>query len=534
MLTRSEVLKILSTLPLTGLFASQLARGETPSVFEKVNRNDENIFRSLGVEPIINCRGTFTIIGGSIEHPHVKESMQRASNNFIQYDELAFGIGQRLAELTGAEWGMISSGCAAALKHVTAGCVAGGNPEKLIRIPDLRGLDKTQVIMPRRSRTSYDHAVRNIGVEIVMADTMEDVKRLMNDKTALILVMSGQSNEMRDAGVPQAAREWGIPIMVDAAAEDLTIPNVHLQNGADVVAYSGGKAFCGPQCSGVILGRKDILMAAWQASSPHHGPGRDNKVGREEMIGGMAAVEAWIMRNHGEEWQRWLGWLNNIGNRVGRIRGVNTEIQEPQGLSNRTPRLRIEWDPEQLHVTGEEVAEELGRTRPRIALAGGTSNGVSYLSITSGQMQPGEDEIVKERIHEVLSRRRRAKPAMNRPAGEITGRWNVDVKFYHSESSHTITIEKQDGNWVWGSHKGDFSTRDLAGTIEGNEVKLVSVDRIPGDTVRYIFIGELDGESISGRVFMGEYLEASFTAQRHAYPTQGQPVMVPDGPPLAT
>src|SRR5690554_4765304 len=141
MLTRSEVLKILSTVPLAGLAGSMSAKGNASSAAPGAlsNKSDDNIFRSLGVEPVINCRGTFTIIGGSIEHPHVKESMRRASNNFIQYDELAFGIGQRLAELTGAEWGMISSGCAAALKHVTAGCVAGGNPEKLIRIPDLRG-----------------------------------------------------------------------------------------------------------------------------------------------------------------------------------------------------------------------------------------------------------------------------------------------------------------------------------------------------------------------------------------------------------
>ena len=120
-----------------------------------------------------------------------------------------------------------------------------------------------------------------------------------------------------------------IPILVDAAAEMLTIPNVHLQKGATIVAYSGGKAIRGPQCAGLLLGRKDILMSAWQASSPHHGPGRDNKVGREETIGMLAAVEAWVKRDHEGEWKTWLSWLDTISKRVSAIDGVKTAVREP-------------------------------------------------------------------------------------------------------------------------------------------------------------------------------------------------------------
>ena len=126
-----------------------------------MSEDTENIYRSIGVEPIINCRGTFTIIGGSLERPEVLAAMERAAGNFVQYDELAAGVGQRLAELTGAQWGMVSSGCAAGMKHVTAACITGGDPEKLIRIPDLSGLEKTQVIVPAYSRNAYDHALRN-------------------------------------------------------------------------------------------------------------------------------------------------------------------------------------------------------------------------------------------------------------------------------------------------------------------------------------------------------------------------------------
>src|SRR6185295_11694790 len=143
-----------------------------------------NIFQSIGVEPIINCRGTFTIIGGSIERPQVRAAMEAASKDFVQYDELADGIGARLAEITGAEWGMVSAGCAAGMKHVTAACVTGGNPEKLIRIPDLTGFDKTEVIIPKSSRNVYDHAIRNIGATIIEVNTPQELENALNARTA--------------------------------------------------------------------------------------------------------------------------------------------------------------------------------------------------------------------------------------------------------------------------------------------------------------------------------------------------------------
>ena len=138
---------------------------------------DREIYQSIGVEPVINCRGTFTIIGGSVERPEVRAAMDAASKHFVQIDELADAVGRRFAELTGAEWGMVSAGCAAGLKHVTAACVTGGNPEKLIRIPDLTGLDKTEVVVPRSSRNVYDHAIRNIGVKMVTVETIEELER---------------------------------------------------------------------------------------------------------------------------------------------------------------------------------------------------------------------------------------------------------------------------------------------------------------------------------------------------------------------
>ena len=533
-MNRREIIKHLTVLPFVG--------GALPSESLLDRSNDktagQNIYESIGVDTIINCRGTFTIIGGSIERPEVLAAMEAASGNFVQYDELAFGIGRRLAELTGAEWGMVSSGCAAGLKHVTAACVAGGNPEKLIRIPDLSGLEKTEVIIPGYSRNVYDHAIRNVGVQIVMVDTPEELEKALNHRTAMIYIMTGHGS---DEGQPlsleviaKIANPKNVPILVDAAAENLTIPPVHLERGATIVAYSGGKAICGPQCAGLLLGDKDILMSAWQAGSPHHGPGRDNKVGKEEMLGMLAAVEAWISRDHDGEWNRWLSWLDEISERMTKIEGIKTTITEPTGLNNRAPVLQINWDPAKFHITGEEVAEDVARNKPRIAIGGRSQSETTSVRINPSQMQPGNATVVADRLFGILSQKRKPKPsAMARPGADISGHWEVDVRFFSSNSRHTLFI-KQDGNWLEGSHNTDFSMQDIFGMVEGDEVKLRSMHRVPGNTISYLFSGKISSDSFSGSIYMGEYLTAQFTAKPSKYNVKRERIMIPGGPPLAT
>jgi D-glucosaminate-6-phosphate ammonia-lyase len=540
--TRRELFQIGNALVWPVLLGATAAKGATIGPLTP----GPEIYQSIGVEPVINCRGTFTIIGASVETPETRAAMEYAARYFVQYDELAEGVGRRLAELTGAEWGMVSAGCAAGLKHVTAACVAGGNPEKLIRIPDLAGFDKTEVVIPRSSRSVYDHAVRNIGVKIIVVDTAEELADALSPRTAMVYLTAGGpsvSGPLSLENVARLARPRDIPVLVDAAAENLTIPNVHLERGATVVAYSGGKAIRGPQCSGLLLGRKDILMSAWQASSPHHGPGRDNKVGREEMLGLLAAVEAWVKRDHDAEWKKWLSYLDTISKRVSTIDGIETSVREPAGLSNHSPTLVVSWDPAKLHVIGEEVAEELARTKPRIALGGGEGggrnrrepdNGKTSISITAWMMQPGDDRIVAERIHEVLSIKRSPRPEPAAPETNLSGRWDVNVEFFSSKSQHMLFLQ-QDGGRVNGSHKSDFSVRDVQGTIEGGQVKLRSntTERGSGDSIPYIFAGTGSGDTFSGTLYMGEYLNAKFTATRRPYAPGSSAIVLPGGPPLA-
>jgi seryl-tRNA(Sec) selenium transferase len=499
--------------------------------------DEQSIYRAIGVEPIINCRGTFTIIGGSVERPEVLAAYQAASSHFVQYDELAEGVGRRLAEITGAEWGMIADGCAAGLKHVTAACVTGGNPEKLIRIPNLAGMDKTEVIVPSYARNAYDHAVRNIGVEIVTVETPADLVKAINASTAMIYLTSGRGSEQGQPlsleTIVEIARPAAIPILVDAAAEDLTIPCIHLERGADVVAYSGGKAICGPQGAGLLLGSKKILLSAWQASSPHHGPNRDNKVGREEIMGMLAAVEAWVIRDHDTEWQAWLARLDHIAQRATQVAGVEAVIEQPAGLSNRSPTLVLSWDPAALPITGEQVAEDFARNRPRIAVGSRDLEGRASIRITPSQMQPGNEEVVAERIYRILSAEHSPQPALMPAHVDISGHWDLVVEYFSSTSHHQLYLQ-QEGNWIVGAHHSDFSHQLIVGTVEETQVKLRSEIRQPGDSVLFLFSGNVVDDVLSGSLFLGEYLTARFTAKRATHPQLRNAIAIPGGPPLAT
>ena len=557
---RRDVIKGLTLLPLAGgvVGSAQSANaaegagllgmldGESPVELKA----GAQVYQSIGVEPVINCRGTFTIIGASTLIPEAKEAMQFAGNHYVQLDELAMGVGKRLAELSGAEWGVVSSGCAGGMKLVTIASVTGGNPEKLVRVPNLSGFEKNEVIVPRSSRNVYDHAVRAAGVTIITVNTQEELEAAINPRTAMIYMMPGDPNDsgpLSVKAISAAAKSKGVPVLVDAAAEALTLkPNVHLANGATVVAYSGGKAIRGPQSAGLLLGDKKLLMAAWQASAPHHGPARDNKVGKEEQIGMLAAVEAWTKRDHPKEELMWTSYLENIAKRASAIEGVTTNIRQPQGLDNRTPNLTISWDPNKFNATGPDISTYLSTTKPRIAMSAGnsaergaTATGstapTTYISISAWMMQPGDDKIVGERIFAALNMKRPALvDTMAAPAADLKGRWDVTVDYFNEKSAHKFIIESQDGNYMKGSHQGTFTTNELVGTIEGSEVKFQSASKMVGDNVPFTFSGSVNGNEMSGKIHHGEYLTSTFTAKKFIYPTTKQKITVPVGPPLSS
>lgn len=487
-----------------------------------------NVYEAIGVRPLINCRGTYTIIGGSIELAEVRAAKSAANQQFVQLDELMDAVGKRLAELTGAEWGMVSAGCAAAMSHATAACVAGANPDLHVRIPNLAGFAKDEVIIPGDSRNVYDAAIRAVGVKIIEVDTPDALRLAIGPRTAMIYIFANpqyDSGPMSTEAICKIARTHDVPVLVDAAAEILTIPNVHLQRGATLVCYSGGKYIRGPQSAGLLLGRKDLVQAAWIHSAPHHGYARSMKVGREEIVAMLTAVERWVKRDHPAEWKDWVARCQYIADRASRIAGVTPTVrQEPdEGLSNRSPSVSLRWDAAALGMTGQDVADVLYNTDPRITLNGSPAGtpaqdrtGDTGISIVVSMMTPGEEKIVAQRIADVMSTKRAAKSEKTAaaPVADVSGRWDVEIRFAASATTHAIHL-RQTGNRLEGIHQGNFVSRDMAGTIDGDEVALTShVTERHGDALSYRFKGKVTGDAMSGSLDLGEYRTATWTARR--------------------
>ena len=280
-----------------------------------------------------------------------------------------------------------------------------------------------------------------------------------------------------------------MPVLVDAAAEILTVPNVHLENGATLVGYSGGKCLRGPQSAGLLLGRKDLVQAAWVHSAPHHGFARSMKVGKEEAIGMLMAVEMWTRRDHKAEWSRWLGWLDHIAKQVSRIDGVTTadhgndRVVEPHAgavdpMGRRTARDHRRGGRET--SDGHRAAHRhAGRTRPRRA-----DEHLDH-AVPDGARRREDRRRADPRDAGESARIRMAAPAPAPapPAGDLSGRWNVRIEYVAGASTHTLHL-KQTGNRVEGTHQGDFVSRDLSGTIDGDRVQLVEQLQPSGTATR--------------------------------------------------
>lgn len=506
------------------LFESAAHAAPVPAAAGKLQLGPGDIYQSIGVRPLINCRGTYTVISGSLELPEVRAAAESAAQHHVSLDELMEGIAARVAEITGAEWALVSAGCAAGIAHTTAACVTGGDPDLHVRIPDLTGFPKDEVVIPKVSRNQYDQAVRSVGVRIIEAGDAAEYEAALGPKTAMVYIMASprlESGPLDYKAVYSIARKKNIPVFTDAAAEMLTIPNAHLQKGATFVGYSGGKCLRGPQCAGLVLGRKDLLRAAWISGAPHHGHGRAMKIGKEEMVAMLAAVEMWALRDHRKEDAMWTEWMQAIAGRVGKIDGVTATVRQPRSIDNHSPVLSIDWDPARLGITGEQLTNILWTTEPRIAMGEGGRVGPNStgVSITAYMMKPEDVNIVAGRIYDILSARRPAwKPeTLSAPAADLSGRWDVRIQFAAGSGEHTLYI-KQQGSRLVGTHQGEFTARDFTGTISGADVRIASsIGEVHGAALSYRFTGKLDADTMAGDLDMGEYLKAKWTARRHTF-----------------
>jgi L-seryl-tRNA(Ser) seleniumtransferase len=498
-----------------GVMAAGLAGG-SPAAAASVNGPSAEVYTRLGVRPFINCTATLTINGGSLTLPEVIEAMEQAAHFHVDLDELMEKVGARLAELLQVPWGIVTAGTSAALTHATAACLAGTDPEKIQRLPTLDGL-KNEVIIPRESRNAYDHAVRTLGVKVIEVNSPQEARAAISPHTAMIEVLGnyfGKADlDLKD--IAPIARPAGIPILVDAAADYLIVPNPYLALGADLVAYSGGKIIRGPQGAGLLLGRRDLVRAAWANSAPHHAFGRALKVTKEEIVGMLRAVETWRSgRDLEADFRLWKSWYADIAARITRVASVRAEVQGPI-RGGPFPTLNVSWDPKQVALTAAQVGHMMLEGEPRI-MTHASGPGHSFL-IRPVALKPGEHEIVARRLYEVFSSAPQAKPekTLQPAASNISGTWDVDVEYEVGSARHRLFLVV-DGNRISGSHAGWAYQGDLKGEIDGDRVRLRSTLPADGNTLSYTFTGSIAGQSISGDVQIGEYGSAKWRAQRHA------------------
>jgi len=425
--SRRGFMKMLAASPLLAQIAAQGLYVKSAAAMGLDPKS--NVYSRLGVKTVINCRGTWTYLSGSLQFPEAREAQAEAGRYFVNMVELHHAVGRRLAELTGAESGVITSGAAGAMAAATAACMAGSDPQKIWQLPDTTGL-KHEVIMVG-GRSAFDSAIRLTGAKLVLVDKPDDIANAITPNTAMIYTTDLKEKLDREAAI---AKQHNVPMLLDDAAGIPPIDNIKLyaKMKLDLYTFSGGKGLRGPQCSGVLLGRKDLIEAAVRNSCPYEGAVcRPMKVGKEEVIGCLTAIETWLNTDSKKLYDEWNARVDRIAKLVNTVPGVQTEIYIPDD-GNRYPTLRVSWDQEawgfgikdcvQKLREGDPVIEVLSIDNPSLVSA--VHEGIekpkpnpkelkkqNHIELVSMTIQPGEEMIVGDRLRSILNSARKGKAA---------------------------------------------------------------------------------------------------------------------------
>lgn len=406
MLSRRKMLKALAGIPLIGTFATAGKLADTPKTQKP--SNNPNLFERLGVEPIINARGTMTYLSGSLMLPEVVEAIHATSTQFANMYEVQDKVGERIAELLNAEAAMVTSGAAGALTLGTAACITGTDPEKIEQLPNLPGPQK-EVIIQKEHRYVFDHAVRCAGVKLVEVEGPDEMEHAINDNTVMALFFNAASSwyGIEEYSIPaeqfvEIGKKHGIPTFNDAAADVPPVENLfkYQEMGFDLVTFSGGKMLRGPQSAGILLGRKDLIEAAKLNFNPHESPiGRAMKVNKEEIFAMLVALESYLERDHEKEWQDWIKRTEAIAAAAETVPTVKGETFVHDGPANHFPGLKVRWDQNRVRISPSEVAEKFRSGSPRIEVGGNEEE----LNIAVVTLKPEQVSIVADRVRKVLS-----------------------------------------------------------------------------------------------------------------------------------
>jgi len=416
---RRSFVKLAVAAPLLGQIAARDLYAQAAAAVGKDVRS--NVYSRLGVKTVINCRGTWTYLSGSLEFPEVRQAQVEAAQHFVNVLDLQRAVGRRLSELTGAESGIVTSGAAGAMAAATAGCMAGTDDRLIWQLPDTTGL-KHEVVMVG-GRSAFDSAIRLTGAKLVLVYSAEELANAINENTAMIYTTDLGDKLKAELAI---AKEKKVPMLLDDAAGIPPADNARLyaRMGLDLYCFSGGKGLCGPQCSGLLLGRKDLIDAALLNCSPREGAVcRPMKVGKEEIIGCLTALETWLRMDEKKMYSEWNARIDRIRKLVETVPGVKTDVFIPED-GNRYPTLRISWDQDAWRYSiddcvaalraGDPVIEVLGRDNPSLvkAVREGNPNrkepkGPDHIELVSMTIKPGEEIVVGQRLRALLGEARK-------------------------------------------------------------------------------------------------------------------------------
>lgn len=382
--------------PLSGVPTSSASANEV--------KKSPDYFANLGVKPFINAIGPYSSLGGAVMWPEVIEAMDYAIRHKIRMTDLHDAVGERIADLLGAESAAVTSGATGAIILGTAACMTMGDTERMEVLPDTRGMPN-EVLILKSQRYLYDRSIRAPGANLVEVETEADIRAAVSERTAMMFYLQNRPADLKIEvrNYIGLAKEYGIPMFCDAATTVPPVANIQktVQQGFDLICYSGGKGLRGPYSAGLLLGRADLVRYARMNGSPNHRAyGRSMKVAPEEYLGMMVAVEKSLQFDETSDYERQMRTVQHMSDSLNRVPGVTTSIDTPVGEAVE-PYVEVRWEMDRYAISVADLKQALRDGDPVIEVRA-LFLSAGQLHLTATMLKPGEADIVTDRVIEIL------------------------------------------------------------------------------------------------------------------------------------
>lgn len=404
---RREIIKLLSAAPVAGCILGSASPFEAVAAEASINPIAErDLFKELGLKTFINASCVCTTLTASLMPPEVTQAISKGAEEFVLLNDVLDKVGEKIAEMCHAEAATVSAGCWSALVQGLAGVMTGMDRKKVMQLPNVEGM-KSEVILQKAHVNGYHQALTNTGAKLVIIETLEEAEAAINEKTAMLWFLNRElsKGKLNYAQWIALGKKHNIPTMIDIASDAHPVDNLWKFNdmGFDLVAISGGKAMKGPQSTGILMGKKDLIAAARLNAPPNSGICRGHKVNKEEILAMYVALERHIKMDHVKEWKMWEDRVASILDIIKDVKGVQTDVFVPE-IANHTPHIHLAWDSNLVKMTGRQLKERLWAGNPGIEVMGGGTMGTKNdgIEISVWQLKPGQEKIIAKRVKEEL------------------------------------------------------------------------------------------------------------------------------------